>query len=197
MVFQYLCAIAAIISYFQTNGSIVDSGSGPLDCVRIRSASISTLVYGTGYLYQGKKRYMGVYDHYSVPHNSAYRIERIPEFTEPLYNIRMINTREYVYGGDISTATHVNRVPVFTNAYQKNKTYPDSSVWLFEKAHHDNKWLGGWFIKNVYYNNYMVASSSDSQPPSEAADASFHALKLDRTYQPRVRDDLMFFFEEC
>lgn len=196
MVLQYLLVLTVIISRFQAQAQgQVDGGTGPLDCVRIRSASLKRLIFGTGYfLDQG--RYVGIFNLATTPYNSAFRIELIPGRSDPVYHIRMINTREYVYGGEISKTTHVNRMPVFSYII-RNETHPDSAEWVFEKAFQGDKWLGGWLIKNLYYQNYMIASASSSEPPPEAYGATFKTVKLDRQYQQKPKDDLMFFFEEC
>lgn len=171
----------------------VDVGSPAEDCVRFRSVSLRRLVFGTGYFHnQDYYRFLGVWKEHGTAHYSALKLEKIREFTEPLYYIKMINPREYVFGGTMNTATHEDRVPVFSYHHSPNTTRKDDGVWGFEKSKHRT---GAWYIKNVYYNQYLIASEKKSEPP--AGSTSFWAIKLDRRYQEILTDDHEFYIEGC
>lgn len=201
MAIQYLLAVFAILSLVGDCQKIIKPsiGTTPLDCVRIRSANMQRLLFGTGFLYnENRGRYIGVYNHHTVPHNSAFRIEKIPDFKEPLYLIRLINVQEFVFGGWTNTVTHYNRRPVFSYVYDYNGTQGDVDIWMFEKVIKNGKVLGSWYIRNAHYGEYMIASTKSSEPPPNAGPAAqFHTVKLDRTPQPDLTIEHQFFFEDC
>uniref|UniRef100_A0A023EJK0 Putative secreted protein n=1 Tax=Aedes albopictus TaxID=7160 RepID=A0A023EJK0_AEDAL len=199
MATQYLLAVFTLLGLVAANDYFVyvepSIYTTPLDCVRIRSANMQRLIYGTGYLYNTNRgRYIGVYNHHTIPHNSAFRVERIKEFKESLYYIRMINTQEFLFGGWTNTATHPDRRPVFSYVYSFNRTQGDVDVWMFEKVIKNDKFLGSWYIRNAYYGEYMIASKEHAQPPTQAGPAAqFYTIKLDRRPQPDLTIEHQFF----
>lgn len=69
----------------------VDIGSPLLDCVRFRNDKWRTLIFGTGNFHtDDNQRFVGTWEHKGTPYNSAFKIERINKYTEPLYFIKMI-----------------------------------------------------------------------------------------------------------
>lgn len=194
----YLPIFAALIFAPTLRSDRVNVGSGVLDCVRFRSVYQRKHVFGTGYFHNMDfYRILAVFHSNRVPRNSAFRIERIREFEEPLYYIKLISSREYVFGGDMSTARDNLRLPVFSYHHQVNTTRADDGIWGFEKAYVNRVWRGAWYIKNIYYDNYLIASTVHADPPPMATNARFKTLKLDRRRQVPLTNAHMFYIEDC
>lgn len=193
-----IAILATLITAPTLRSDRVNVGSGVLDCVRFRSVSQRKHVFGTGYFHNMDfYRVLAVFESNIVPRNSAFRIERIREYEEPLYFIKLISSREYVFGGDMSTSGDTYRLPVFSYHHRVNTTRKDDGIWGFEKAYVNRVWRGAWYIKNVYYDNYMIASTVHADPPPMAANARFKTLKLDRRRHIPLTTDHMFYIEEC
>lgn len=195
---SYILVATILIALSDIRSDRVNVGSGVLDCVRFRSVFQRKHVFGTGYFHNMLYyRILAVYESTTVPRNSAFRIERITEYEEPLYFIKLISSREYVFGGYMSTSPDTSRLPVFSYHHKVNATRSDDGVWAFEKVYVNRVWQGAWYIKNVYYDYYMIASTEHANPPPMAMNARFKTLKLDRRQQVPLTSEHMFFIEEC
>uniref|UniRef100_A0A1Q3G023 Putative conserved secreted protein n=2 Tax=Culex tarsalis TaxID=7177 RepID=A0A1Q3G023_CULTA len=174
----------------------VDVGSPVLDCVRIRNDKSRKLVFGTGYFHtDDNQRYVGVWDLKGTPYNSAFKIERITKYPEPLYFIKMINTQEYLMGGSFLT-TSKTRIPILTYHKYVNTSRDHDGVFGFEKAKDERgAYNNAYYIKNVHYDYYVIGSKFQSDPPKGGT--NFRLLQMDRKYQPTLTREHQFWIEQC
>lgn len=90
---KYLGLVAIALLHLVTC-RYMEIGSPVLDCIRIRNLEHRSMVFGTGYFHtDDNQRYVGTWDMDGTPFNSAFKIERIDKYKEPLYFIRTINTQ--------------------------------------------------------------------------------------------------------
>ncbi|XP_039434952.1 uncharacterized protein LOC120417060 [Culex pipiens pallens] len=174
----------------------VDIGSPVLDCVRMRNDKWRALVFGTGHYHtDDNQRFVGTWVHTGTPFNSAFKIERITKYPEPLYFIKMINTQEYIMGGPLTT-TSESRIPIFSNHKNVNTTRDHDGVFGFEKAKDERgAYNGAYYLKVVHYDHYVIGSHSQADPPAGAD--GFYLLQMDRRYQPTMTREHMFWIEQC
>uniref|UniRef100_A0A1Q3G033 Putative conserved secreted protein n=1 Tax=Culex tarsalis TaxID=7177 RepID=A0A1Q3G033_CULTA len=174
----------------------MEIGSPVLDCVRIRNVETRVLVYGTGYFHSDdNQRYVGTWNYDGTPFNSAFKVERILKYKEPLYYLRMINTQEYLIGGPFTT-TSKSRIPIFSYHKKVNTTLDPEGIFGFEKARDKRGALNGaWYIKAVHFEHYVIGSRTEADPPK--GDTTFHLLQMDRRYQPELTTEHQFYLEQC
>ncbi|KAL9696811.1 hypothetical protein quinque_000252 [Culex quinquefasciatus] len=174
----------------------VDIGSPVLDCVRMRNDKWRTLVFGTGHYHtDDNQRFVGTWTHKGTPFNSAFKIERITKYPEPLYFIKMINTQEYIMGGPLTT-TSQSRIPIFSYHKYVNTSRDHDGVFGFEKAKDERgAYNGAYYLKVVHYDHYVIGSHSEADPPAGAD--GFYLFQMDRRYQPTLTREHMFWIEQC
>ncbi|KAL9696756.1 hypothetical protein quinque_016335 [Culex quinquefasciatus] len=192
---KYLGLVAIALLHLVTC-RYMEIGSPVLDCIRIRNLEHRSMVFGTGYFHtDDNQRYVGTWDMDGTPFNSAFKIERIDKYKEPLYFIRTINTQEYLFGGPFTT-TAGSRIPVFTYHKYVNKSRDPEGIFGFEKAKDKRgAYNGAYYIKAVNFEYYVIGSRSDANPPVDGE--SFHVLQMDRKYQPELTSEHQFYIEQC